>query len=128
MAVTLYHGTDERVVKMTPEERSGMRLATQIASEYMFSIFKPLLDETISISHPKIKGAYVSVQKIDFLKECIDEVTYCNLMDALHRFQAQKEGNGLFQYKHFYLTNYNKAVRYAKRSFAFERLDLQHLE
>lgn len=24
MAVTLYHGTDERVVKMTPEERSGM--------------------------------------------------------------------------------------------------------
>ena len=108
--VRLFHGTDQRILDMSPEERA-------VFKETCLYVASQLRDVFIDLE-------FVESQKDKFRSEKNPHLYY-NLVDKLVAYDEMRRGNPLFQYDSFCLTNvYAMAEKFAKCSFAFGEVGL----
>ena len=108
--VRLFHGTDQRILDMSPEERA-------VFKETCLYVASQLKDVFIDLE-------FVESQKDKFRSEKNPHLYY-NLVDKLVAYDEMRRGNPLFQYDSFCLTNvYAMAEKFAKCSFAFGEVGL----
>lgn len=102
-----YHGTDARIVEMSNEERYRHKLDCVLVVRSLSAIFLPYRFEFDALR--KLFDDYSD--KRDFLNE---------LLSTLRHIRSFINGNELYQYNCFYLTNdVSRAAEFAKASFAF---------
>ncbi len=129
--VPLYHGTDSRILAMSPEERRIFREDCLLATDFLWTLFEPYFSGRceVPLNEPGLEGKTKLEMKLKELKGPLqfdlDQTRYNNLFDALHRIAAQKRGSEQYQYDNFYLTNdLDRAIDYAKKAFAFGEVGL----
>ncbi len=126
---TLYHGTDARILRMSPAEINSFKQDILKALDYMWPFFEPYTQEHRHQEYkPSIKGT-VSVQDVEYLKELLDyakdSTLYCQVSMAININQMRLSNRKQWQYDGLYLTNWDwQAMGYAKRGFAFGELGL----
>ena len=123
---TLYHGTDARILSMSKEERSSFLTDIDIALDYLWTIWEPLIQKTMIRELRWPNGEFKGTVPISFLEsrkqQFIDagqEILYKNLYEKVSMFSWTKEGAELYQYGALYVTMSKKtAADFARRSFA----------
>ena len=127
----LYHGTDDRILKMTAEEREAFKNDCFMVCDYLWSIFKPYYETNIMvpINLPGYEGCMGMEKKLYEFKDAFnyDENPddYITLCYALNRQSARIIGNELYDYNYLYISNdIERAKSYARRSFAFGEIGL----
>ena len=123
-SLTLYHGTDARLIAFSETERYTYLEDCKKVIQYLWSIFKPYY-VTQELVETKINGekAYILQRKIEQYKHCIieqsDKNVWYNLFEKLIMLEANENGSPNYQYGDLYLTgDKNKAKSYVLRSFA----------
>lgn len=129
--VPLYHGTDSRILAMSPEERRIFREDCLLATRFLWTLFKPYYYGRceVPLNEPGLEGKTKLEPKLIELKEPLqydlNNTRYVNLKSALDRIDAQMRGCEQYQYDNFYLTNHlDTAIDYAKSAFAFGEVGL----
>ena len=129
--VPLYHGTDSRILAMSPEERRIFREDCLLATDFLWTLFAPYYFGRceVPLNKPGLEGITTLEPKLIELKEPLqydlNQTRYVNLSNALYRIDAQKRGCEQYQYDNFYLTNLlDRAINYAKSAFAFGEVGL----
>ncbi len=129
--VPLYHGTDSRILAMSPEERQIFIQDCSLATDFLWALFEPYYHGRckVPLDEPGMEGCTTVESKLIELKDPLqydrDPVRYNNLENALLRIDAQKNGSALYQYDWFYLTNLlDRAIRYAESAVAFGEFGL----
>ena len=121
--ITLYHGTDARIVEMTKEERLQYLDDCNLVIDALFPICKPLLQwepvESV-LNGQKITGFEYALKKYEkLLNEKGGQYTYLNFFEKLTMIDGRNNGSGWYQYNDLYLCSSKMtALRYAQRSFA----------
>ncbi|MCC8117604.1 MAG: hypothetical protein LIP09_02500 [Bacteroidales bacterium] len=108
---TVYHGTDERIVAMSEEDRK------------YFLWFCPFMAEHLRGYFPQ------DPTKMDFIKNRLESSSIphllINTVEKIQIHDLMKSGCKEYQYENFYVTgNFSTAKSYAYRSFAFGELGL----
>lgn len=122
--ITLYHGTDARILEMTKEEREQYKRECNLVIDALFPLYKPLLvqEKVETAYNGQTRYVYEYPLKLKYesvLKEKGDEYMYINLLEKLLMIDAQKNGAELYQYKDLYLCSLKRsAMNYAQRSYA----------
>ena len=121
--ITLYHGTDARIVEMTKEERLRYLNDCNLVIDALFPICKPLLQwEPVEgvLNGQKITGFEYALKKYEkLLNEKGGQYTYLNFFEKLTMIDGRNNGSGWYQYNDLYLCSSKMtAFRYAQRSFA----------
>ena len=103
--ITLYHGTDKKLLDYSEEERIAIqKLCTQI-SDYCYYLF---LDDGLSIFSP-------TNYKIKRGSEIGDSWSY--FLNAFQKYDTRKKDSPLYQYDFLYLTgDRKKAENYARNA------------
>ena len=132
---TLYHGTDDRILKMSDEERKAFKNDCIMVSDYLWSIFKPYYEKNIMvpINVPGYEGCTGMERKLYEFKDAFEydksPDDYITLCYALSRQDARISGNEQYDYSHIYLSNQiERAKSYARRSSAFGEIGLTTLQ
>ena len=129
--ITLYHGTDARMVSMKKDERNDfLSMVDRIISK-LWEIYEPYYSEfdQEKFSLPNGDKAYKYKRRIELLKDrfmnCGKEVVFYNLFEKLSMLDSRYNMSGLFQYGCLYLASTKEtATNYARRSFAGGELGL----
>ena len=112
---TLYHGTDDRILKMSDEERKAFKNDCIMVSDYLWSIFKPYYETNIMvpINLPGYEGCTGMERKLYEFKDAFEydksPDDYITLCYALNR-------------------QIERAKSYARRSSAFGEIGLTTLQ
>ena len=132
---TLYHGTDDRILKMSDEERKAFKNDCIMVSDYLWSIFKPYYETNtmVPINLPGYEGCTGMERKLYEFKDAFEydksPDDYITLCYALSRQDARISGNEQYDYSHIYLSNQiERAKSYARRSSAFGEIGLTTLQ
>ena len=123
----LYHGTDDRILSMSAEEREQFKKDCIMVSDYLWSLFKPYYETNIivPINLPGYEGCTEMEKKLYEFKDLLDTDDYITMCYALDRQSARNNGNELYDYSYLYLSNdIERAKSYARRSFAFGEIGL----
>lgn len=124
--LTLYHGTDARILSMSKEERESFLSDIDLARDYLWTIWKPLCVKTLirKLYYPngKLKGttlmSFLESRKQQFI-DAGEDALYYNLYEKVNMYSWTEQGAELYQYDALYLTpSKEKAKNYARRSFA----------
>ena len=121
--LSLYHGTDARMVEMTMEERQQYLACCNLVIDNLYPYYIPLMQQelverqfngqTIYVNEPYLK------RYENLLNEKGESNLYSNLYDKLMMIEGRNNGNELYQYNDLYLTDSKqKAMDYARRSYA----------
>lgn len=120
----LYHGTDARIVKMSPEERRQYFEHCEKVIDFLFPYYDKLATtyEKVEIWKGGLLLGYGSERQLDKrFKDKLEQIPglFSNLHKSITLIQARNRGNGQYQYGSFYVTSMRgMAVSYALRSFA----------
>lgn len=132
---TLYHGTDDRILKMSDEERKAFKNDCIMVSDYLWSIFKPYYETNIMvpINLPGYEGCMGMEKKLYEFKDAFEydksPDDYITLCYALDRQCARISGNEQYDYSYIYISNQiERAKSYARRSSAFGEIGLTTLQ
>ena len=126
--LTLYHGTDARLLSMSKEERAAFFSDVDLALDYLWTIWKPLCEKTMPrelyYSNGQFKGtiprslSFLESKKQQFL-DAGEDVLYYNLHEKVNMWSWTEQGAELYQYGALYLTfSKDTARNYARQSFA----------
>lgn len=122
--MTLYHGTDARMVSMSKEERMEYLTVVDHVASSLWKVYEPYYHKFVPytvIRNGEEKHTYKKAFEsyIDILNSRGYPDMYSNLTLALSRMDSRNQGEGLYQYGALYLagTNYS-AEKYAHSSFA----------
>lgn len=122
--ITLYHGTDARMVAMTKDERDGYLAIVDRVTTKLWDFFKPYYNEYIPrkiVRHGEVIETYMrSIEQYKGFFDNLDKsYVYANLIQKLSMLDARDNGSGLFQYGSLYLAvTEHSAEKYAYSSFA----------
>lgn len=124
--LTLYHGTDARILSMSREEYASYFTDVDIALAYLWTIWKPLNQKSLVRELRWPNGELKGTVPISFLEsrkqQFIDagkEVFYTNLSEKVNMFSWTEEGAELYQYGSLYATTSREiASNYARNAFA----------
>ena len=127
--LTLYHGTDARIVAMKKEERLEHLNKCNLAIDYLWTFYEPLAKNELVEKEYKGQIIIVHKQKIEEYKNLLNEKgyenMYANLYEKLNMLYCRNEGAGLYQYGYLYFsTSKQTAKNYARRSYAGGELGL----
>ena len=123
--LTLYHGTDARLIEMSAEERADYFAAVDVVIDSLWPHLEPY-DETIPrilyFPDGTLKGTSVW-RRIESLKQQFidsgESELYHKLSDVLQKLFSWKKGSELYQYDSFYVgSSRMKVIQYAMDSFA----------
>ena len=125
----LFHGTDERIIKMSKAERLSYLEKCNHVIDTVFPLFEPYLKyEILEICR---SGEMIQTNELGFAKyeHLLSEKggpnLYSNLLEKLIMINARNHNSRLYQYNDLYLTfSKRKAMNYACRSFAGGELGL----
>lgn len=124
MDITLYHGTDARILSMSKEERLQYKKECDLIIDTLYPFFQPLLkwEKTeIKVDGKTIFG-YEYPLKLKYgkiLNEKGGMYMYQNLFEKLAMIDCRNNNAGLYQYENLYLCSSKlTAASYATRSFA----------
>ena len=124
MDITLYHGTDARILSMSKEERLQYKKECDLIIDTLYPFFQPLLkwEKTeIKVDGKTIFG-YEYPLKLKYgkiLNEIGGMYMYQNLFEKLAMIDCRNNNAGLYQYENLYLCSSKlTAASYATRSFA----------
>lgn len=124
MDITLYHGTDARILSMSKEERLQYKKECDLIIDTLYPFFQPLLkwEKTeIKVDGKTIFG-YEYPLKLKYgkiLNEKGGMYMYQNLFEKLAMIDCRNNNAGLYQYENLYLCSSKlTAANYATRSFA----------
>lgn len=122
--ITLFHGTDARIIEMTNEERLEYLDCCNMVIDALYPLFKPLLtwekvecvvngEKIVCYEYP-LKLRYEKV-----LNEKGGQFMYTNLLEKLKMIEARYNASALYQYGSLYLCDKkSSAMRYSQRSYA----------
>ncbi len=122
-SITLYHGTDARMIDMSEDERKQYLSDCNLAIDALFPFFKPLFQwekvEKIINNNKTITYEYALKKYEKALNDKYGKYGYSNLMEKIMMVDANKNNSALYQYNDLYLyTSKEGAMRYARSSFA----------
>ena len=124
MDITLYHGTDARILSMSKEERLQYKKECDLIIDTLYPFFQPLLkwEKTeIKVDGKTIFG-YEYPLKLKYgkiLNEKGGMYMYQNLFEKLAMIDCRNNNAGLYQYENLYLCSSKlTATSYATSSFA----------
>jgi len=124
MDITLYHGTDARILSMSKEERLQYKKECDLIIDTLYPFFQPLLkwEKTeIKVDGKTIFG-YEYPLKLKYgkiLNEKGGMYMYQNLSEKLAMIDCRNNNAGLYQYENLYLCSSKlTAASYATSSFA----------
>ena len=124
MDITLYHGTDARILSMSKEERLQYKKECDLIIDTLYPFFQPLLkwEKTeIKVDGKTIFG-YEYPLKLKYgkiLNEKGGMYMYQNLFEKLAMIDCRNNNAGLYQYENLYLCSSKRtAASYATSSFA----------
>ena len=124
MDITLYHGTDARILSMSKEERLQYKKECDLIIDTLYPFFQPLLkwEKTeIKVDGKTIFG-YEYPLKLKYgkiLNEKGGIYMYQNLFEKLAMIDCRNNNAGLYQYENLYLCSSKlTAASYATSSFA----------
>ena len=122
--ITLYHGTDARIIEMTNEERRQYLDDCNLVIDNLHPLFKPLLvwEKVEQVVNGEKRYIYEYPLKLKYekiLNEKYGPYMYLNLLEKIGMLDARNNDSGFYQYKDFYLCALKStAMRYAQRSYA----------
>ena len=127
--LTLYHGTDARIVAMKKEERLDYFRKCDLVIDYLWTFYKPLMINELVEKEYNGQKILVHKQKIEEYKTLLNEkgykYMYVNLYEKLNMLYCRNEGAGLYQYGCLYFSSAKYTARnYAARSYAGGELGL----
>ena len=122
-SITLYHGTDARIIEMSADERKQYLADCNLAIDALFPYFKPLFQwekvEKIINNQKSFTYEYALKKYEKALNDKNGPYGYYNLLEKIMMLDARNNGSGLYQYNDLYLcSSKDTAIRYARRSFA----------
>lgn len=124
MDITLYHGTDARILSMSKEERLQYKKECDLIIDTLYPFFQPLLKwkkTEIKVDGKTIFG-YEYPLKLKYgkiLNEKGGMYMYQNLFEKLAMIDCRNNNAGLYQYENLYLCSSKlTAASYATSSFA----------
>ena len=124
MDITLYHGTDARILSMSKEERLQYKKECDLIIDTLYPFFQPLLkwEKTeIKVDGKTIFG-YEYPLKLKYGKKKKKKggmYMYQNLFEKLAMIDCRNNNAGLYQYENLYLCSSKlTAASYATSSFA----------
>ena len=130
MDITLYHGTDARILSMSKEERLQYKKECDLIIDTLYPFFQPLLkwEKTeIKVDGKTIFG-YEYPLKLKYgkiLNEKGGMYMYQNLFEKLAMIDCRNNNAGLYQYDNLYLCSSKLgAADYASKSYAGGELGL----
>lgn len=130
MDITLYHGTDARILSMSKEERLQYKKECDLIIDTLYPFFQPLLkwEKTeIKVDGKTIFG-YEYPLKLKYgkiLNEKGGMYMYQNLFEKLAMIDCRNNNAGLYQYENLYLCSSKLgAADYASKSYAGGELGL----
>lgn len=130
MDITLYHGTDARILSMSKEERLQYKKECDLIIDTLYPFFQPLLkwEKTeIKVDGKTIFG-YEYPLKLKYgkiLNEKGGMYMYLNLFEKLKMIDCRNNNAGLYQYDNLYLCSSKLgAADYASKSYAGGELGL----
>lgn len=111
---TLYHGTDDRILRMSHDEIDAFRQDILVALDYLWVFFSPFQDGTRDIESLKVP-----------LKYDTDPALFSRISLALNINRHRLDGHSGWQYDGLHLTNCEElAWHYAKRAFSFGKIGM----
>ena len=130
MDITLYHGTDARILSMSKEERLQYKKECNLIIDTLYPFFQPLLkwEKTeINVDGKTIYGHEYPL-KLKYgriLNEKGGMYMYLNLFEKLTMIDCRNNNAGLYQYDNLYLCSSKLgAADYASKSYAGGELGL----
>ena len=122
--ITLYHGTDARIIEMTNEERKQYFDDCNLVIDNLHPLFKPLLvwEKVEQVVNGEKRYIYEYPLKLKYekkLNEKYGSYMYINLLEKIGMLNARNNNSGFYQYNNLYLCALKRtAMRYAQRSYA----------
>ncbi len=122
-SITLYHGTDARIIEMSGDERKQYLADCNLVIDALFPYFKPLFQQEKVEKIINNEKCYVYEYGLKKYEKALNDKNgpygYYNLLEKIMMLDARKNGSGLYQYNDLYLcSSKDTAIRYARRSFA----------
>ncbi len=109
--ISLYHGTDARIVRMSESQRSSYKNGCFLVIDYIWDVLRDEYDyhHLNSFRQPLGYDAKTATWKHPWIR----------LANAMNLIGGYKNGNEKYQYNSFYLTGLrDRAICYARDSFA----------
>ena len=121
--LTLYHGTDARMLEMSEAERKQYLADCNLAIDALSPFFMPLFQqEKVEkiINNEKCFTYEYALKKYEKeLNDNFGPYAYVNLLEKIMMLEARNNKSGYYQYNSLYLCESKAtAERYARRSFA----------
>lgn len=121
--ISLYHGTDTRIIKMKKEEREQYLKDCNLVIDSLFPYYKPLLqweEVNIMVDGKTVVAHQYGLKKYEkILNEKGGQFMYVNLYEKLTMLDARNNGSGWYQYDDLYLCSSKRsAMNYAQKSYA----------
>jgi len=122
--ITLYHGTDARILEMTKEERQQYIDCCNLVIDNLYALFKPLTQQVLVEKVLNGNKIYVNEAPLETnYKEILNEkggkYMYLNLSEKLMMLECRNNNVGNYQYNDLYLCALKStAMNYAQRSYA----------
>ena len=104
--ITLYHGTDKKLLDYSEKERIEIQKLCNQISDYCYYRF---LDDGLSIYSP----TNYKTKRGSEIGDC-----WYHFLDAFQKYDSRKKGSNLYQYGFLYLTgDRKKAENYARNAY-----------
>ena len=104
--ITLYHGTDKKLLDYSEKERIEIQKLCNQISDYCYYRF---LDDGLSIYSPTNYKTKRGAEFGDY---------WYHFLDAFQKYDSRKKGSNLYQYGFLYLTgDRKKAENYARNAY-----------
>ncbi len=123
--ITLYHGTDARLVDMSKDERAIFFAMVDRVISRLWDVYKPYYTERVYKEKllPNREKILIERRRFDLLKDvfvqCDKEVIYNTLSEKLNMLECRYNGSGYYQYGGLYLAAVKESAEgYARRSYA----------
>lgn len=124
--LTLYHGTDARLLRMSREERDGYFKDVDVAQSFLWRVlghyWTTKVRKELRCPDGSVMG-YTTTCLLDSHKATFQaagkEELYNKFLDALMKVESRKNGSELYQYDCLYVTSSKmKAAGFARDAFA----------
>ncbi len=124
--ITLYHGTDARILSMSKEERLSYLADVDLALEYLWTIWEPICHKTVIKELRYPNGEFMGTLPISYLEsikqrfiDAGEDTLYNGLRSRVSMADWSKQGAPRYQYGALYVTGSQwKASIYARDSYA----------
>ena len=123
--ITLYHGSDARIVLMSKKERADFFAMIDRVISKLWEVYKPYYTERFYKERllPNKEIIYKEYRRFVLLKDyfvkCGKEIIYNTLNEKLSMLEFRYNGSGYYQYGSLYLAAVKETAKgYALRSYA----------